>query len=120
MITIMVDLFSLILFADFQYWWSRGQGICILKRSKLESNFVTNNRYVTCQYDAKQSSEGVSLPISRTLYVLELQAMKNIEVYKHVLKIDGAIICTATFPTYMTIWMKLVYGNNGNICLKKK
>jgi hypothetical protein len=65
MITIMVDLFSLILFAEFQFRWSRGQGLHILKRCKLEFNFVTNNRYVTCQYDAKQSSEGVSLPISR-------------------------------------------------------
>jgi hypothetical protein len=65
MTTIMVDLFSLILFADFQFWWSRDQGLCILKRSKLEFNFVTSNRYVTCQYDAIQSSEGVSLPISR-------------------------------------------------------
>ena len=63
----MVNLFSLILVANFQFWWSRGEGLRILKRSKLEFNFVTDNRYVICPYDAKQSSESVGLPRSRNI-----------------------------------------------------
>jgi len=63
----MVDIFSLILCADFQFWWSKGQGLCILKRPKLEFNFITNNIYVICQYDAEKSSASVSIPISRDI-----------------------------------------------------